>query len=107
MLEYSLELEQKIAGAGLATGDTICVLALCGDGFHWHRDQLEDFVAFYSTGAYRADDPLSQVERKCISDKRISLRRTISRVAYFQRKQGQIRPNRVNWHVRPPREPFF
>ena len=45
MLEYSLELEQKIAGAGLATGDTICVLALCGDGFHWHRDQLEDFVA--------------------------------------------------------------
>jgi hypothetical protein len=107
MLEYSLELEQKIAEAGLATGDTICVLALCGDGFHWHQDQLEDFVAFYSTGAYRADDPFSKVERKYIADKRILLRRTISRFAYFQRKQGPIRPNRVNWHVRPPREPFF
>jgi hypothetical protein len=107
MLEYSLELEQKIAEAGLQADNAIFVLALCGDGFRWHQDQLEDFVAFYSTGAYREDDSFSQVERKYMTDKKISLNLTISRFAYFQRKQGEIRPNRVNWHVRPPRDPFF
>ena len=107
MLEYSLELEQKIAEAGLQAHNAIFVLALCGDGFRWHQDQLEDFVAFYSTGAYRADDSFSQVECKYMTDKKISLNLTISRFAYFQRKQGEIRPNRVNWHVRPPSDPFF
>jgi hypothetical protein len=107
MLEYSLELEQKIAEAGLEADKAIFVLALCGDGFRWHQDQLEDFVAFYSTGAYRADDSFSQVEHKYMTDKEISLKRTISRFAYFQRKQGEIRPNRINWHVRSPSDPFF
>jgi hypothetical protein len=107
MLEYSLELEQKIAAAGLQVDSANFVLALCGDGFRWHQDQLEDFVAFYTTGAYRADDSFSIVERKHMTDKKISLKRTISRFAYFQRKQGEIRPNRVNWHVRPPGDPFF
>jgi len=107
MLEYSMELEQKIAEADLPTDKTIFVLALCGDGSRWHQDQLEDFVAFYSTGAYRADDPYSEIEHNYMASKKISLKRTISRFAYFQRKQGQIRPNRVNWRVRPPRDPFF
>ena len=106
MLEYSLELEHKIAEAGLP--DTaIFVLALCGDGFRWHHDQLQDFVAFYSTGVYREDDSFSQVESKYMTDKQISLKRTISRFAYFQRKQGAIRPNRRDWRVRPPRDSFF
>jgi hypothetical protein len=107
MLEYSLEPEQKIQEAGLQADNAIFVLALCGDGFRWHQDQLEDFVSFYSTGAYRADDSFSQVESKYMSDTKISLKRTISRFAYFQRKQGEIRPNRINWHVRAPRDPFF
>lgn len=107
MLEHSLGMEQKIAEVGLQPDNTIFVLALCGDGFRWHQDQLEDFVAFYSTGTHRADDPFSQVERKYMTDKNISLKRTISRFAYFQRKQGEIRPNRVHWHVRPPHDPFF
>lgn len=107
MLEYSLELEQKIGEAGLVADNVIPVLVLCSDGFHWHQDQLEDFVAFFFTGAHRGDDPFSQVEQKYIEDKRISLKRTIARFAYFQRKQGEIRPSRVNWNVRPPRDPFF
>lgn len=107
MLEYSLELEQKIADAGLAADNVITVLALCGDGFRWHQDQLEDFAAFYSTGVYRGDDTFSQVERRYMTDKKISLQRNISRFAYFQRKQGEMHPNRVNWNVRPPRDPFF
>ncbi|HET6843543.1 MAG TPA: hypothetical protein VFK06_17960 [Candidatus Angelobacter sp.] len=107
MLEYARELEQKISDAGLAADNVITVLALCGDGLRWHQDQLEDFVAFYSTGAYRADDTFSQVEQKYMTDKSIFLKRNISRFAYFQRKQGEIRANRVNWNVRPPRDPFF
>ena len=107
MLEYSLELEQKIEEAQLQVDKAVFVPALCGDGFRWHQDQLEDFVAFYSTGVHREDDSFSQVERKYMTDKNISLKRTISHFAYFQRKQGEIRPNRVNWHVRPPRDPFF
>jgi hypothetical protein len=107
MLEYALELEEKSAAAGLAIDNVIRVLALCGDGFHWHQDQLEDFVAFYSTGIYRGDDSLAQAERKHMADKQISLKRTISRFAYFQRRQGEMRPNRVNWNVQPPCGPLF
>jgi hypothetical protein len=101
MLEYSLELEQKITEAGLAADNVIPVPALYGDGFRWHQDQLEDFVSFYYCGVHRGDDPFAQTERKYITDKRIYLKRTVSRFAYFQWKQGEIRPNRVNWHVRP------
>jgi hypothetical protein len=86
MLEYSLDLEQKIEEAGLVAENVIPVLVLCSDGFHWHPDQLEDFVTFYFTCAHRGDDPFSQVERKYIEDRRISLKRTIARFAYFQRK---------------------
>ena len=107
MLEYSLELEEKIGEAGLAAENVTTVLALCGDGFRWHHDQLEDFVTFYFTGAYRGDDPFSQAEHKYMTDKKISVTRTISRFAYFQRKQGETRPNRVNWQIRPPHDPFF
>jgi hypothetical protein len=107
MLEYSLELEQKITEGGLAADNVIPVLALCGDGFRWHQDQLEDFVSFYYSSVHRSDDTFAQVERKHVTDKKISLKRTISRFAYFQRKQGEVRPNRMNWHVRPPHDSFL
>ncbi len=107
MLEYSLELEQKILEGGLAADNTLFVLALCGDGFHWHQDQLEDFVSFYYSGVHRVDDPFSQVEQRYVADRKISLSRAISRFAYMKRSQGQIHPSRMNWHVRPPRDPFF
>ena len=91
MLEYSLELEQKIAEAGLVAENTLFVLALCGDGFHWQQDQLEDFVSFYYSGIHRADDSFSLVEKTYIVDKKIALSRTISRFAYMKRSQGQMR----------------
>jgi hypothetical protein len=91
----------------LGEENLIRVLALCSDGFRWHRDQLEDFVSFYSGGVYRGDDTFSQAEQKYMTDKKISLKRTISRFAYLQRKQGEMGPNRMNWHVRPPRDPLF
>jgi len=107
MLEYTLELEQKIAEGNLAAEDTLFVLALCSDGFHWQQDGLEDFASFYYSGVHRGDDAFSNAEMKYISDKKITLNRTISQFAYMKRPQSQIRPARLNWNVRPPRDPFF
>ncbi|MBZ5700454.1 MAG: hypothetical protein LAN84_01255 [Acidobacteriia bacterium] len=107
MLEYTLELEQKIAEGNLAGENTPFVLALCGDGFGWQQDGLEDFVSFYYSGIHRADDAFSKVELRYISDKKITINRTISQFAYMKRPQSQIRPIRLNWNVRPPRDSFF
>jgi hypothetical protein len=106
MLQHSLELEQKISSYLSKEENALFVLALCGDGFDWHVSHLEDFVAFYSTGVYRWDDSFSQAERKDMADKNVHLDRTISRFAYFERKQAEIRPKRVIWGVRPPRDGF-
>src|SRR4029077_12119372 len=62
MLEYALETEKKIAEAKLTAERTLFVLALCGNGFHWHEDQLEDFVSFYHSGKHRPDDPFAKME---------------------------------------------
>ena len=54
MLEYTLELERKIADANLAGDNKLFVLSLCSDGFRWQQDGLEDFVSFYRGGIHRA-----------------------------------------------------
>lgn len=86
---------------------TLFVLALCSDGFHWQQDGLEDFASFYYSGVHRGDDAFSNAEMKYISGKKITLNRAISQFAYMKRPQSQIRPARLNWNVRPPRDPFF
>ena len=78
MLEYTLELEQKIIECRLASENTRFVLALCGEGFYWHKDQLEDFVEFYFTGRHRPDDALSNAETRSLTKKGITLSRSIS-----------------------------
>lgn len=102
MLEYALELEQKITDANLAGDKTTFVLALCGEGFYWHQDELEDFVSFYRTGQHREDDPFREAEAKYIEDQRISLLRSISNFACMRRIQGNIDCKRMNWNVLPP-----
>jgi hypothetical protein len=107
MLEYTLEMEQKITEGSLAAEKVLFILALCGDGFHWHEDGLEDFVSFYCNGIHRADDAFSKVELRYISERKKTLDRTISRFAYMKRPQSQIRQSRLNWNFKPPRDPFF
>lgn len=107
MLEYTLELEQKIAQAQLAMNGNVSVLALCGEGFHWHQDELEDFVAFYRTRHHRADDPFSLAEKKYIEERHLSISCTVSRFACLRRPQGELLQKRLNWNVQPPREPAF
>lgn len=107
MLEYAMELESRIADGNIAGENMLFVLALCGDGFRWQQDGLEDFVSFYYDGVHRADDAFSKAELRYVVDKKIRLKRTISRFAYMKRPQSQIRPARLNWNVRPPQNPFF
>lgn len=107
MLEYSLELEQKIAEGNLTGGGSIFVLALCGEGFHWHEDELEDFVSYYYSGTHRGDDAFGKAEARYVHEKNIAIAKTISRFACMRRPQGDISPKRLNWNVKPPRHPHF
>jgi hypothetical protein len=102
MLEYTVELERKIADAALAGNGFLFVLAICGEGFYWHQDELEDLVSFYRSGHHRAEDPLSCAETKDLEEKGITLARTISQFACVRRSQGDIDPKRLNWNVQPP-----
>lgn len=103
MLEYSLELEQKIAEGNLPEGNTLFILALCGEGFYWHQDELEDFVNYYYSGTHRGDDPFSQAETRYIEDKNIAIVKSISRFACMRRLQGDVLQKRLNWNVQPPK----
>ncbi len=107
ILEYAVDLEQKIAGSGLSGSGAVFVLALCGEGFYRHQDELEDFVAFYCTGTHRSDDPFSLAEENYIKERGISISRTVSRFACMRRSQGEMLHKRLNWHVQPPADPAF
>lgn len=107
MLEYSLEFEQKITEGNLSGGSTLFVLALCGEGFYWHQDELEDFVSYYYSGSHRGDDPFSKAEAWDIQDKRITITRTISRFGCMRRTKGDILQKRLNWNVQPPHHPHL
>jgi hypothetical protein len=106
MLEYTLELEAKIAEAKLSVENARFVMAFCGEGFNWHRNELEDFVSFYFKGRHRADDPFSQAELKYMTDKHLRFNRTITSFACMSRPQGTVREMPIHWNVQPPHDPF-
>jgi hypothetical protein len=107
MMEYTLELEGKIAAANLRAEKTAVILMLCGEGFHWREDDLEDFVTFYYSGAHRADDPFANMEDHEVRERGITFQRSIARFACMSRPQGEISYRRLNWNVQPPRVPQF
>ena len=108
MLEYTIELEAKIAAADALTDadEQIFLLALCGSGFHWHVDELEDFVAYYRTGRHRQDDPFAKMERRHLSATGQTLSWKVTGFACLQRAVDQLVPSRVIWNVAPPPEPW-
>lgn len=106
MLEYTLELEGKIEEAKLGGNNTRFVMAFCGEGFYWHRSELEDFVSFYFRGSHRADDPFSQAELKYMAGKNLRFNRTVTSFACVSRPQGTIRQRSIHWNVQPPSDKF-
>ncbi|HEX7154433.1 MAG TPA: hypothetical protein VF618_23305 [Thermoanaerobaculia bacterium] len=104
MLEYTLELEEKVAEIS-ANANCRVVLALCSDGFRWSQDELEDFVAFYISGRHRSDDALAKMEHDHMRKQSLRLSRTIHRFAWICRSQRDIHPIEINWNVQPPEDP--
>lgn len=105
MLEHALGLEAKLREGKLNAPGTFSVLALCGYGFHWHRDDLEDFVHFYRTGFHWPGDAFSMLEAYYIQSKSVQLDRTISRFVCMFRPTFGITPDTINWNVLPPTYP--
>jgi hypothetical protein len=106
MLEYTLELEAKAATAGLRERSGCIVLMLCSNGFHWNEDELEDFVAFYTSGTHRPDDHFAQMEAADLKTHPLPPNRVVRQFGYMERSSGAILPSRLNWNAVPPRLPF-
>ena len=66
-------------------------MVFCGEGFHWHCDELEDFVRFYFKDRHRADDRFSKAELKYLVDKHMRLNLTITSFECMSRPQGTVR----------------
>ena len=100
MLEYTLELEQKLKSYTSFDSDTT-VMMLCSNG-DWHEDELEDFVAFYVDGQHRRDDALAAMEQHAVETRSLPLPRRIGRFGCLQRVSQAVEASAVNWNVRPP-----
>jgi len=99
--EHTSELEEKIE-SGRLSQETPVVLVLCSDGFRWHEDQLEDFVAFYRSGSHLPGDPFSKMELYDMKARGVSFNGTIASFAYMERRSLEVNHRRLNWDVRPP-----
>jgi hypothetical protein len=62
MMDYTLFLEEKIQKCLENTADKVTFLALFTNGFHWHLDELEDFVFYYRNGLHFSGDPFAKME---------------------------------------------
>ena len=105
-LEYAVELEAKLTAAAYGDAAHRQILVFCGEGFYWHQSELEDFVAFYRSGTHRPDDPFALAEDCYVQESELTLRRSISSFACLDRRQGDIKARRINWHVQPPPPSF-
>ncbi len=103
MLDYALELEQKVIKCKLQHESTRFVLAFCGEGFYWNEDELEDFVEFYFTGRHRPDDPFGNAEGRSLAAKGLAFSKVISRFGCMSRPQGTVDQKRLNWNVQAPK----
>lgn len=101
MLQYAIEFEEKIE-TYRKSSKTYNVLICCGNGFHWHLDELEDFADFYSTGRHNPDDQFCDMENYYMESKKIVFKKTIERFAYFERKEYEIDYRKFVCPVRGP-----
>lgn len=104
-LEHALDLEGKIREAGGLAGTKV-ILALFSSGFHWHLDELEDFVVYYQSGSHASFDPFGKMEAHHMAKEGLQLDRTISQFAFFKRAPESMSIDSGTWHVQPPRLPI-
>jgi len=101
MLQYTLECENKLVA--YHTNNTMrCILMFCGNGFHWHLDELEDFADFYFTGKHNPDDQFSKMEDNFMKTKNIVFKNNIHRFGYFERKEYEADYRQIVCPVQGP-----
>ncbi len=106
MLDYALVVEDKIGECLSNIKEKVTFLALFTNGFHWHLDELEDFVFFYFKGIHFPGDPFADMEEHIVKQKKIQLKKTIDHFAYFRRPKTEMKPNKVTWSVKLPCIPY-
>jgi len=102
MLEYTIEMEYRIASCNINTEKEDCILAFFSNGFKWHIDELEDFIAYYRTNAHRDDDPFREMEEHFIKINGSKFRHNIRNFAFFCRRSSEVIPSSVVIDVKPP-----
>ena len=103
MLNYTIEFEEKLRDyTKEAFINTHSVLIFCSNGFHWHLDELEDFVDFYLTGCHNPDDQFSGMEKYGIESKKVAFLKTVNRFAYFERKERKTEHTKFICPVQGP-----
>lgn len=100
-LLYSMAFEERLEEAkAIKQGPGI--LVFCGNGFAWHRSELEDWADFYRLGKHRADDPFGPMELHHLTTNGISLKRNIDHFAHLKRPFNFARRTEFKWPVRGP-----
>ncbi|MFA6129851.1 MAG: hypothetical protein WC731_02580 [Candidatus Omnitrophota bacterium] len=101
MLQYTLECESKLVA--YKTDNTMrCILMFCGNGFHWHLDELEDFADFYFTGKHNPGDQFSEMEKDFMKTRNIVFKRNIHRFGYFEHKEYEVDYRQIVCPVQGP-----
>lgn len=97
-LEYTLELETKIAVSMIDNPKPVFALAFCGTGFEWDEHELQDFVSFYFSGAHRSDDLFGPIEGYDMNEKDQSFSKAIAQFGCMHRSHGELQPARLHWY---------
>jgi len=100
-LDYSLSFETRLAAAKARTQGP-GILVFCGNGFAWHRSQLEDFADFYHVGRHRQDDPFAVMERHDIERRERIILWNVDHFAYLKRAVEQPAKTEFCCPVRGP-----
>jgi hypothetical protein len=110
-LDYAQDFETRLAAAkAVKLGPGI--LVFCGDGFAWHKSNLEDFADFYLDGVHRNDDAFGPMEKHHIEQKKIELLRNIDHFGYLRRHVETARREELHFPIRglrfvvPPPKPL-
>ncbi len=106
MLDNALVVEDKIENCLASVEHKITILVQFSNGFHWHIDELEDFIYFYNVGRHFPGDPFAEMEDHFVESRKIRLNGSIQHFSFFTRPESEIRPKQIIWSVPLPEWPF-
>lgn len=102
MLDYTLVMEDKINKCLDERNRGKTFLVYFTNGFHWHLDELEDFIYFYRNGKHFPGDIFALMESHHVKEKGIVFKKNIDCFSFFKRPKLDIRPSKYVWYVNEP-----